>query len=45
MSKGIAMSNNPGVALARPGAVGHGVTLAEAFWVWLRVAALSFLLR
>ena len=22
--------------------VGHGVTFAEAFWVWLRVAALSF---
>ena len=25
-----------------PGAAGHGVSLAQAFWVWLRVAALSF---
>ncbi len=28
--------------LAKPNAAGHGVTLPEAFWVWLRVAALSF---
>ena len=26
----------------RPDAPGHGVTFREAFWVWLRVAALSF---
>ncbi len=31
-----------GAASARAGAAGHGVTLAEAFWVWLRIAALSF---
>ncbi len=28
--------------LAKPNAAGHGVTFREAFWVWLRVAALSF---
>ena len=27
---------------AKAAAAGHGITLAEAFWVWLRVAALSF---
>ncbi len=27
---------------ATAGATSHGVTLTEAFWVWLRVAALSF---
>jgi len=30
------------IARTKPLAAGHGVTLAEAFWVWLRVAALSF---
>jgi len=27
---------------ATAGSAGHGVSLTEAFWVWLRVAALSF---
>ncbi len=30
------------IPLAKPNAAGHGVTFGEAFWVWLRVAALSF---
>lgn len=29
-------------ATSGPGATGHGVTIGDAFWVWLRIASLSF---
>ena len=30
------------IAEERPRAPAHGISLNEAFWVWLRVALLSF---